>query len=372
MKRRAIQVGCLLGALTLLGFLVAASGLVPIRASDGHWRITEWFLKFAMQRSAATHSLGLKVPPLEDRGLIVKGAGHYEFSCRSCHGAPGIAPSRVTQTMLPAPTDLKMAVQDSSPPKLFHIVKHGVKFTGMPAFSSQARDDEVWAVVAFLLTLPGLDDKGYRELINVDESSAAPAGTVADSEFVRANRSCVQCHGGAGHGRGGTIPRIAGQRAEYIRNSLAAYARGSRASGIMEPITAELDAGMIRRLAEHYAQLPAKADAEAKPPRADGMIERGRIIAHEGIRGRRVPACIECHDPGGRRANPTYPLLNGQSARYLALQLELFKEGRRGGSSSAHLMESVVAGLEPADMEAVSLYFATRQPTSPTANSFGQ
>jgi cytochrome c553 len=367
MKRRAIQVGCLLAALALFGFLVAASGLVPIRASDGHWRITEWFLKFAMQRSAATHSVGLEVPPLEDRGLIVKGAGHYEFSCRSCHGAPGIASLRVTEAMLPAPTDLRMAVRDSSPKKLFHIVKHGVKFTGMPAFSSQARDDEVWAVVAFLLTLPALDDKGYRELINLDELSAAPAGTVADPEFTRANRSCVQCHGGAGLGRGGTIPRIAGQRADYIRNSLAAYARGSRSSGIMEPIAAGLDAAMIRRLSEHYARLPAKPDAEAKPPGTDEMIRRGRDIAHEGIRGRRVPACIECHDPDGRRANPAYPLLNGQSARYLALQLALFKEGRRGGSSYAHLMESVVAGLEPADMEAVSLYFATRLPSSATA-----
>ena len=33
--------------------LVVVSGLVPIKASSGHWPITEWFLNFAMSRSVS-------------------------------------------------------------------------------------------------------------------------------------------------------------------------------------------------------------------------------------------------------------------------------------------------------------------------------
>lgn len=364
MKRRAIMAGGWLLALALLGFLVAASGLVPTRASDGHWPVTEWFLKFTMQRSAATQSLGLKVPPLDDPGLVLQGAGHYELNCRSCHGAPGIPPSRTAQSMLPAPADLAQAIPESTPKKLFHIVKHGVKFTGMPAFPSQARDDEVWSVVAFLLELPGLDPEGYRQLVRPDASPAGGIAPDAVDGFARMNQSCIQCHGHDGQGRGGIIPAIAGQRPDYLRHSLTAYARGSRASGIMEPAAAGLDDAMIRRLAGHYAGLPPKPPAVAMPADA-AEIERGRLIAHEGIRRRRVPACIECHDPGGSRANPAYPRLDGQPARYLALQLMLFMEDRRGGSAHAHLMDPVIAGLQPEDIQAVSRYFASRSAHPP-------
>jgi hypothetical protein len=51
-----------------------------------------------------------------------------------------------------------------TPEQLFSIVKHGIKFTGMPAWPVQQRDDEVWAMVAFLRRLPDLDAAGYRRL----------------------------------------------------------------------------------------------------------------------------------------------------------------------------------------------------------------
>ena len=43
-----------------------------------------------MQRSVATHTLGVKPPPLADPALVLKGAGHYETGCRPCHGGPGL------------------------------------------------------------------------------------------------------------------------------------------------------------------------------------------------------------------------------------------------------------------------------------------
>ena len=50
------------------GFLFAASGIMPIKASSGHWPITAWLLNFTMRRSVITHSLGMNAPKLDDHG----------------------------------------------------------------------------------------------------------------------------------------------------------------------------------------------------------------------------------------------------------------------------------------------------------------
>ena len=344
------------------GFLVAASGIIPVKASSGHWAITEWFLRFAMQRSIATHSLGTDVPELKDPNLVLKGAGHYDFGCRSCHGAPGERQPRVAQAMLPMAPALGPRIRESNPRKLFQVVKHGLKFTGMPAWPAPQRDDEVWAMVAFLQRLPELDADEYRRLVNGAPAPTAPIETlspVATASHVpdAVNRNCMRCHGRDGLGRNSTVfPKLAGQRREYLRNALQAYASGDRPSGIMAPIAAGLEAGMFEELADYYAALPAGGGTLGSG--ADGELrDLGRRIAHEGIPEARVPACVECHGPRGRRTKDAYPVLNGQPAEYLVLQLELFKQERRGGSPYAHLMQEVAPRLDPEQMRAVALYF---------------
>ena len=375
MKRRLLKLGLLLLALGVGGFLVAASGVIPIKASSGHWAVTKWVLRFGMKRSTATHSLGIDVPRLDDPRLVVKGAGHYETGCRSCHGSPEMPQPRIALKMTPRPPELASRILESDAKKLFYVVKHGIKFTAMPAWPAQERDDEVWAMVAFLLRYPTLDAATYRRLVH-GETAAAPMerlGAVPDTPAAVA-QACARCHGQDGRGReNGAFPSLAGQRETYLRNALVAYAQGTRFSGMMEPIAAGLSEGMRNELTRYYASLPAAApageatrrDADADDARAR---ERGAEIARDGIAARRVPACLECHGPTGRRVKDAYPRLAGQSADYLELQLRLFKAGQRGGSAYAHLMEEVVAGLNPEDMRAVALYFeALRAPGGETA-----
>lgn len=361
---------CLGGlALALAGFLVAASGLVPIKASSGHWAVTKWFLRFSMERSTSTHSLGLEIPALDDAALVLQGATHYEIGCRSCHGIPGTPQPRVARGMTPAPPALLPRIQSSNPRQLFYVVKHGIKFTGMPAWPSPHRDDEVWAMVAFLLRLPEFSPEDYRRLVHGDP--APPPVRPVESTLEIPDtviQSCARCHGDDGQGRaGGAFPRLAGQREVYLRSALAAYARGDRHSGIMEPIAAPLDEAAIAELARYYARLDP---APPSPPteHAEASRERGRIIATAGIPHRRVPVCIECHDTSGRRAKPDYPVLAGQPARYLEQQLRLFKQRQRGGGPYAHLMHDHVAPyLHEDEMHDVAQYFASLPTEAGTA-----
>lgn len=349
-----------LAALAGLGALVVVAGIVPIGASGGHWAVTRWFLSFAMARSVSTHSLGVAAPPLGDPGLVLKGAGHYELGCRPCHGSPAEPRGRTVRRMTPAPPYLPPAIPAWDVEELYYIVKHGVKFTGMPAWPSAHRDDEVWAMVAFLRRLPALDAAEYRRLVGGD--GVEPVEAVASrGPWTALQEACGRCHGRDGHGRGlGAFPKLAGQRFAYLLASLRAYAAGERHSGIMEPIAAALDAEALERLARHYADLPERP----VPPSAAGAAARavGEAIAQRGVPRQRVPPCAACHGPGTTPRNPVYPDLAGQYAEYLELQLELFGRGARGGTAYGHVMETVASRLTREQRRAAALYYASLPP----------
>jgi cytochrome c553 len=363
-KRWMVKITAFLSVLGFGGFLVAVSGIIPIKASSGHWGITRWVLNFSKERSVATHTLGLEVPSLDEPWLVLKGAGHYETGCRPCHGDPALPQPRVAWKMTPSPPYLPPRLVKWEPDELFYIVKHGIKFTGMPAWPALGRDDEVWAMVAFLRRFPELDAEEYRRLA---QGEAAPSGEVAPlpdlvgpETVPRAiTASCARCHGVDGRGRGvGAFPKLAGQRPTYLFAALQAFARGTRHSGIMQPIAAGLSQEEMRELARYYA---SRQEPFLSPPHQDTTpaIERGKAIASRGIPRQRVPSCADCHGPGVTRRNPVYPELAGQYADYLVLQLEIFKKNVRGGTDYAHIMRQVAAGLTPEQMRDVALYYAS-------------
>jgi cytochrome c553 len=358
----------LLSAAGLAALAVSASGVIPVKASSGHFAITEWFLVFSKERSIATHTLGDELTGLDDPALIALGAGHYESGCRPCHGSPGQPTPVVPAAMLPPPPDLTMRARAYEPEELFYIVKHGIKLTGMPMWPAQSRDDEVRAVAAFLVRMPELDATGYRELVHgapgdpESESGLAPATDDQPAQLAR--ELCARCHGPNGEGGGhGAFPRLAGQRTEYMQRALAAYKRGERHSGVMKPLAAPLDDGAIRRLAEHYAS--RSADTRFELQLEPAAVARGRKIAEDGVLARKVPACMECHGPRPLRRNEAYPRLAGQSAWYLERQLELLADERRGGSSYVHLMHEIAPRLTADQIRDVAAFYASLAPYKP-------
>jgi len=348
--------------LGLVGFLVASSGVMPIAASSGHWKITELILQFGKRRSVVTHALGVEKLALDRPWLVLKGAGHFETGCRPCHGSPDLSRPQWFAMTTPRAPDLRTVVPRYSPEQLFYIVKHGIKFTGMPAWSSPHRDDEVEAMVAFLLELPRLDGAAYRRLVDGD---TLPTGSDPPLELSGEGRrapravaaSCARCHGADGRGReNAAFPKLAGQSREYLASALHAYAGGRRHSGIMQPIAAALTPRERDQLADYYAALPpAVFDATSAHPAA----LPGRAIAEKGLPEQTVPSCADCHGPSGERRNAAYPRLAGQHADYLALQLELFQRKARGGASHAHLMNHVVMRLRPEQLRDVAEYYAS-------------
>lgn len=73
---------------------------------------------------------------------------------------------------------------------------------------------------------------------------------------------------------------------------------------------------------------------------------------------RKAAACSACHGADGNSAIGQFPVLAGQTARYLYLQLKDFKEGRRNEPS----MQPTVAKLSRDDMLDLAEYFAVQKP----------
>ncbi|HLB14284.1 MAG TPA: c-type cytochrome [Burkholderiales bacterium] len=72
---------------------------------------------------------------------------------------------------------------------------------------------------------------------------------------------------------------------------------------------------------------------------------------------KKAEACVACHGPNGNSTQPQFPILAGQTARYLYLQLGDFKEGRRKEPQ----MDPFVQTLSRADMLDLAAFFATQK-----------
>ncbi|MFP5306513.1 MAG: c-type cytochrome [Gammaproteobacteria bacterium] len=346
-----------------VALLFVVAGRIPVAASTGHSAIASWFLHSAMREAVQAQAADIAAPPLDDPILAQRAAPHFDLNCAPCHGAPGVQRSLTAAGATPKPPSLTHKVGEWRARELFWIVKHGIKYTGMPAWPALEREDEVWAMVAFLERLPQLSPTEYRRLAGgaaVAGRGDARLGDLSSGSASTDIEVCTRCHGSDGNGTGdGAFPRIAGQPEEYLFAALAAYASGARHSGIMQVQALALDGQQMRALARHYAAQPPRAGRPELGADAGQRLARGRRIAEQGLPERGVPACDSCHGAAPPR-NPAFPLLRGQHASYLVLQLQLFRQERRGGSPYAGLMSFVADRLDERTIRDVALYYATR------------
>ena len=171
--------------------------------------------------------------------------------------------------------------------------------------------------------------------------AAVPA--VEESKGKDINGVCAACHGEFGQGgKRGEYPRIAGQRAAYLKDQLKSFRARKRINIPMYPYTQEreLPDEDIEAISEYLAaiRLPTEwpqfkdsDDALARltatekvmiVPRTEGDIENGKAIYQK--------ECFSCHGRDGR-GRGKFPMLVGQYTSYLKKQAEAYLKGGYGG-----------------------------------------
>lgn len=88
--------------------------------------------------------------------------------------------------------------------------------------------------------------------------------------------------------------------------------------------------------------------------------------AGSAVRAQGAPAkaavCVACHGEGGRSTITANPILAGQTARYLYLQMRDFQEGRRSDPQMAPMLKD----LSRDELRELADYFAAQKPAPQT------
>lgn len=175
-------------------------------------------------------------------------------------------------------------------------------------------------------------------------------------------QACVGCHGAQGEGNPEAgSPRLAAQSQRYLLKQLDSYAGGTRRSRVMEPIARSLPPEVRADVARYYATLEVRVAGpreNARPP------ARGAVLANRGDNALGVPACRNCHGPGGVGEPPNIPYIAGLHAEYIVHELRAWKQGTRTNDAGQQMF-TVATALPDADMEAVARYYASLPPPKP-------
>lgn len=169
--------------------------------------------------------------------------------------------------------------------------------------------------------------------------------------------ACATCHGSDGAGTG-TFPRLAGLNAEYMRRQLEDFTNGRRENAVMQPIAEALGEEGWVAMSNYFADM-AVAAASGPVPGEDGSV--GARIALRGAWNRQVPACVQCHGPGGIGVGEDFPAIAGQPAGYIVAQLKAWREGTRS-NDPLELMRHLAAELSDEEVEQVADWFARQSP----------
>lgn len=171
--------------------------------------------------------------------------------------------------------------------------------------------------------------------------------------------ACASCHGKDGGGQA-SFPRLAGMNSVYLLKQLQDFSSGRRANPIMQPIAKALSRDDRIAMANYYAALPVPAAVVRPTAPVTGADDAGARLATRGKWSVGVPACVQCHGPGGVGVGDNFPPLAGQPAAYIAAQLNAWKDGMRK-NDPLELMRHLSGRLSADEIEAVSQWFA-RQP----------
>lgn len=170
----------LLGALiaTSLGAVTAGvvvmAGLIDVGADAPHSPLVHAALTVARERSIVNRTADIKIPEnFADLERAQRGAGNYAAMCVNCHLSPGTSDSEIRRGLYPTPPNLSeksVSLQQRDAVRDFWIIKHGIKASGMPAWSKGGMDDDsIWDLVAFLQRMPSLTPSSYEQLVAVSD-----------------------------------------------------------------------------------------------------------------------------------------------------------------------------------------------------------
>ncbi|UHQ23753.1 cytochrome c4 [Lysobacter sp. 5GHs7-4] len=117
---------------------------------------------------------------------------------------------------------------------------------------------------------------------------------------------------------------------------------------------------VLAAVAVAYAQPTITPIPDKEPVQAAPLVEKPATWGDVKAGATKAGTCAACHGLDGNPTDPQYPRLAGQSERYIAHQIALFKSGERNTGMSA-AMKPFADALTAQDARDLGAYFATQK-----------
>jgi mono/diheme cytochrome c family protein len=150
MKGFVLGVIATLAAIVIIVIAVTHLGLYPIGADNPPSRLEHMLAGRAMDVYADNHKPAGDNPIGPTAANLTQGALQYEEHCALCHGGAKAKVSKMQNQFSPPAPQLINRIPHDPPSWIFWVTKHGVRMTGMPAWTGILSDDDIWKIVAFI------------------------------------------------------------------------------------------------------------------------------------------------------------------------------------------------------------------------------
>lgn len=200
------------------------------------------------------------------------------------------------------------------------------------------------------------------------QGQTAAGEKIARSGSPGGAAACASCHGASGEGPAG-FPALAGQGAGYLARQLDQLAGGARQNAVMAPMAKALSEQERADVAAYYASLPL-AIRPVRGPLPGKRDDDGAWLVERGRWADGIPACAQCHGPGGAGVGRDFPAIGHLPADYMQAQIDAWNKGQREAGPLG-LMAAVARKLTADDIQAIAAYYqrlhhsAAAQPAAP-------
>ncbi len=154
---RAMAAGALL---TLAGFAAAVviySRTTGLNALEAPGPIETWLARSIRRVAIPSAVRALRNPVPASAESVADGMAHFADHCASCHANDGSGDTAMGRGFYPKPPDMRSAAtQNLSDGELFTVIENGIRFTGMPGWSTGTVEGQAstWRLVRFIRQLP--------------------------------------------------------------------------------------------------------------------------------------------------------------------------------------------------------------------------
>lgn len=153
-----------------LAYLGVTLGWMPANADARPPRIEEWAAKSSLHAALRRNAPRVANPVARRDANLIAGIKLYGANCAACHGvADGRASTIAVGLYQHAPQLGKHGVTDDPQGVTFWKIQHGIRFTGMPAYTRTLSVQQIWQVSLFLKnmnSLSGSAQSAWRALKN--------------------------------------------------------------------------------------------------------------------------------------------------------------------------------------------------------------